>query len=69
VCRSINSDISSLTIDPTEPKKYEAKAFVNSVLPTPVGPEKMKLAISQSGFFNPTFAPLIALDIATTASF
>ena len=45
VCRSIYSDISSRTIESSDPKKYDAIAFVNSVLPTPVGPENMKLAI------------------------
>ena len=38
------------------PKKYEANDLVNSVLPTPVGPEKIKLAIGLLGFFKPTLA-------------
>ena len=50
------------------PKKYEAKDLVNSVFPTPVGPEKIKLAIGLLGFFKPTLALLIALDTALTAS-
>jgi hypothetical protein len=53
--------MSSLTIDSSEPKKYEANALVNSVFPTPVGPEKIKLAIGLFGFFSPTLALLIAL--------
>ena len=51
-----------------ERQKREASAFVNSVLPTPVGPEKIKLAIGLFGFFKPTLARLIALDTAFTAS-
>ena len=62
------SDISNLTIASSEPKKYDARAFVNSVFPTPVGPEKIKLAIGLLGFFNPTLALLIAFETATTAS-
>ena len=50
------------------PKKYEANDLVNSVLPTPVGPEKIKLAMGLLGFFNPTLALLIALETAFTAS-
>ena len=57
------------TIDSSEPKKYEAKALVNSVLPTPVGPEKIKLAIGRFGFFRPTRARLIAFEIAFTATY
>ena len=41
---------------------------MSSVLPTPVGPEKMKLAIGRLGFFNPTRALRIALETALTAS-
>jgi len=40
VCLSMYSDISKRTIASSEPKKYVAKAFVSSVLPTPVGPKK-----------------------------
>ena len=39
---------------------------MSSVLPTPVGPEKMKLAIGLFGFLRPTRALLIALDTALT---
>ena len=60
--------MSNLTIASSDPKKYVAKAFVNSVFPTPVGPEKMKLAIGLLGLFSPTRALLIARDTATTAS-
>ena len=68
VCLSINSDISNLIMASSLPKKYEAKDLVNSVFPTPVGPEKIKLAIGLLGFFKPTLALLIALDTALTAS-
>ena len=47
---------------------FQKRAFVNSVFPTPVGPEKMKLAIGLFGFFNPTRALRIARETATTAS-
>ena len=46
----------------------EARDFVSSVFPTPVGPEKMKLAIGRLGFLRPTLALLIALETAFTAS-
>ena len=62
------SDISRRTIASSEPKKYVANAFVNSVLPTPVGPENIKLAIGRFGLFNPTRARRIARETATTAS-
>ena len=51
----------------SEPNIASASAFASSVLPTPVGPEKMKLPIGLLGVFKPTLARLIALDIATTA--
>ena len=50
------------------PNIASAKAFANSVLPTPVGPEKIKLPIGLFGDFKPTRARLIAFEIATTAS-
>ena len=46
---------------------YSDKAFVNSVLPTPVGPAKIKLAIGRFGFLNPTRARRIAFETAVTA--
>ncbi len=33
--------------------KYAAKALANSVLPTPVGPRKMKLAVGRLGSAKP----------------
>ena len=53
----------------SEPKTASAKAFASSVLPTPVGPEKIKLPIGLFGLFKPTLARLIAFDSAITASF
>jgi len=60
--------MSNLIIASSLPKKYEANDLVNSVLPTPVGPEKIKLAMGLLGFFNPTLALLMALETAFTAS-
>ena len=68
-CFSINSDISTLTMLSSEPNTASASAFASSVLPTPVGPEKIKLPIGRLGALSPTLARLIALDRATTASF
>ena len=53
----------------SEPNIASAKALASSVLPTPVGPQKMKLPIGLFGAFKPTLARLIALEIATIASF
>ena len=53
----------------SEPNIAAAKAFASSVLPTPVGPEKIKLPIGLFGDFKPTLARLIAFDTATIASF
>lgn len=66
---SINSDISTLIMLSSEPNIASAKALASSVLPTPVGPQKMKLPIGLFGAFKPTLARLIALEIATIASF
>ena len=52
----------------SEPKTASARAFASSVLPTPVGPENIKLPIGLLGLFRPTLARLIAFEIATTAS-
>ena len=60
--------MSKRIIDSSLPKKYAANAFVSSVLPTPVGPEKIKLAIGRFGFFKPTRALRIAFETALTAS-
>ena len=53
----------------SEPNTASARALANSVLPTPVGPEKIKLPIGLFGDFKPTLARLIDLASATTASF
>ena len=52
----------------SEPNTASARALASSVLPTPVGPQKIKLPIGLLGLFKPTLARLIAFDIATTAS-
>ena len=44
------------------------KLFASSVLPTPVGPKKMKLPIGLFGALNPLLALLTALAKLTTAS-
>ena len=53
VCFSIYSDISILTIASSESNRDRAKALANSVLPTPVGPRKMKLAVGRLGSASP----------------
>ena len=53
----------------SEPNTASASAFASSVLPTPVGPEKIKLPIGLLGLFKPTLARRIAFDNAITASF
>ena len=62
------SDISILTILSSEPNTASARAFASSVLPTPVGPEKIKLPIGLFGDFNPTLARLIDFASEVTAS-
>jgi hypothetical protein len=47
---------------------YLANALANSVLPTPVGPRKMKEPIGFFGSFKPTLFLWIALVILDTAS-
>ena len=53
VCFSIYSDISILTIASSESNRDRAKALANSVLPTPVGPRKIKLAVGRFGSASP----------------
>ena len=53
----------------SDPNTASAKAFDNSVLPTPVGPRNTKLPIGFLGSDNPTLPRLIALLTASTASF
>jgi len=37
----------------TESKRYSVRIFASWVLPTPVGPRKMKVPIGLFGSFNP----------------
>ena len=67
VCFSINSDISSRIRESTLSNRSLARHFTSSVLPTPVGPTKIK----ETGFFLgliPTRLRRIALLTASTAS-
>jgi len=66
---SIYSDISRRIIESSEPKIKNAKAFANSVFPTPVGPAKIKLAIGRVELLNPRRERRIARPIALTATF
>ena len=50
------SDISKRIIDSSSPKYSLANAFVNSVLPTPVGPANIIDAIGRFSFANPHLA-------------
>jgi len=45
-----------------------AKTLQSSVLPTPVGPQKIKVPIGLLGFLSPTLALLTALVKAFIAS-
>ena len=62
------SDISIRTMASSVSKRFLAKALANSVLPTPVGPKKMKLAVGRSGSESPARERCIASDTAVTAS-
>ena len=48
--------------------KNPAKAFANSVLPTPVGPKKIKLPIGRFGSDKPALERLIASETDLIAS-
>lgn len=61
--------MSTRIIASSSPNIDSAKALANSVLPTPVGPRKIKLPIGRLGSFNPARARLTALLIELTASF
>ena len=67
VCFSIYSDISRRMRESTESNISPARHFTSSVLPTPVGPTKMK----ETGLFlgeMPTRLRRMARDTASTAS-
>src|SRR5207237_204478 len=64
----MNSDISSRIRASSESKRNSASARANSVLPTPVGPRKMKDPIGRRGSFNPARPRRTAWDTATMAS-
>src|ERR671926_123405 len=55
-CRSMNSDMSILTIASSLPNMNSASARTSSVLPTPVGPRKVKEPIGRRGSFRPARA-------------
>ena len=61
--------MSTRIIASSSPNIDSAKARANSVLPTPVGPKKIKLPIGRLGSFKPALARLTALLIELTASF
>ena len=61
--------ISTRIIASSSPNIDSANARASSVLPTPVGPKKIKLPIGRLGSFNPARARLTALLIELTASF
>ena len=65
----MNSLISTRIIASSSPNIVSANARANSVLPTPVGPKKMKLPIGRLGSFKPARARRTALLIDVTASF
>jgi hypothetical protein len=63
------SDMSIRTRASSLPKRNSARARANSVLPTPVGPRKMKLPMGFFGSFKPVRLRRMAWAIAWIASF
>ena len=53
---------------PSSSNRNSARALANSVLPTPVGPRKMKLPMGRRGSLRPDLDRRIASDTAVTAS-
>mmetsp|Transcript_21124 Transcript_21124/g.55894 ORF Transcript_21124/g.55894 Transcript_21124/m.55894 type:complete len:200 (+) Transcript_21124:2-601(+) len=64
----MNSLMSRRTIASSDPKKVEESVLQSCVLPTPVGPENMKLAIGRFGFRRPARARRSERATALTAS-
>jgi hypothetical protein len=67
VCFSWYSDMSIRTIACSSSKRNSASARASSVLPTPVGPRKMKLPSGRFGSWSPARARRIAFETAVTA--
>ena len=66
-CFSIYSDISSLVIEAFESNIILAVTLLSSVLPTPVGPKKRKLANGLLGSFRPVLDLLMESATALIA--
>mmetsp|Transcript_4747 Transcript_4747/g.11422 ORF Transcript_4747/g.11422 Transcript_4747/m.11422 type:complete len:201 (+) Transcript_4747:666-1268(+) len=66
-CFSMYSDMSMRTICDSSLKSCSQSVFASCVLPTPVGPRNMKLAIGRSGFERPALDRWIASAMAWTA--
>ena len=62
------SDMSIRVIAASSSKRNQAKAFVSSVLPTPVGPRNINDPIGRWGSCNPARARRTAFTTALTAS-
>jgi len=62
------SDISILIKESVPSNNVLANTFANCVLPTPVGPKKIKEPIGLSGSLSPARFLLIALATCLTAS-
>ena len=56
-------------IESSEPKTEAARAFANSVFPTPVGPKNINDPIGRCGSANPLRDRRIAFAIELIASF
>src|SRR5699024_12414463 len=67
-CFSIYSLISSLIMDSLVPNNSSASAFVNSVLPTPVGPTNKNEPIGRYLDLSPARLLLTAFATLSTAS-
>mmetsp|Transcript_99063 Transcript_99063/g.256116 ORF Transcript_99063/g.256116 Transcript_99063/m.256116 type:complete len:203 (+) Transcript_99063:1355-1963(+) len=68
VCFSMYSLMSKRIIESSDPKKEEESVLQSCVLPTPVGPENMKLAMGRLGFRSPARARRSERETACTAS-
>ena len=68
VCFSIYSDMSNLAMAFSSPNMASARALQSSVLPTPVGPRKMKEPMGLFRSLSPTLPRRMARAMADTAS-
>src|SRR5271155_2830736 len=68
LCFSMYSDMSICTRAFSSPNMYLASCLASNVLPTPVGPAKMKLPMGRFGSFRPARLLRTALAMAMIGS-